>query len=483
MPVKGLQGKKLRLLSTQKIKRIHETSLRILSEVGVAVEDTHFLDLLERVGAEVDRSSQLVRLPPTLTHDLVSLAPSQFLMAGRERNHDMIIGERHVHLGTGGAAINVLDLESGKERDAVLDDQHRLAWLVENLSNVHFYQCPVVCNDIPTDIASINSFYAALTGTTKHVQESATSPQAAKDVIKLASMIAGSEEMLRTRPFISFVTSCIISPLRLDINVARIVEEAVGYGIPVALSSAPVTGLSAPATLAGLLTLVHAEELFAVALTQAITPGARVLYGAVPAVANMWNMGYLGGAIETGMMNAAAILLAKHVNLPIYSDAGQADAKIPDIQAGYEKAFNTLQVVLSGGDFVHHSAGVLKSLMTVAYEQFVIDNDINGMALRVLEGIKVDDDSLAFDVIKEVGPKGKFIVHQHTVRHARSDEFYVPNGRNRKRSDTDVRQSYYARDQARQVAREILSRKPSALVDPAIDRQVREKFDIRLPSD
>jgi trimethylamine--corrinoid protein Co-methyltransferase len=125
------------------------------------------------------------------------------------------------------------------------------------------------------------------------------------------------------------------------------------------------------------LSLAHAEQLFAIALSQIIAPGARVLYGIVPGIADMWNMGFLGGAVEAGMLNAAAVLLAKHIKVPIYADAGAADAKLPDIQAGYEKAQNILQVSLSGGDYVHHAAGVLDSLMTVAYEQFVIDNDRN----------------------------------------------------------------------------------------------------------
>ncbi len=481
MPQKGLQGRKLHLLSAKKVERIHQTSLQILEEVGVSVEDDYFLDLFDRVGASVDRKSHTVRVSPVLTQDLVSLAPSQFLLAGGTRENDMWIGDRHVHLGSGGACVRVLDLESGIPRDSSLKDQNDLAWLTENLENVHFYQCPVVCNDVPKESHTVNSFYAALAGTTKNVQESATSPQAAEDAIVMASMIAGSEEALRARPFISFVTSCMISPLRLDSNVARIMKTVLTHGIPVALSSAPITGLSAPATLAGLLALVHAEELFAIALSQIINPGARVLYGAVPSVASMRDVGYLAGAVETGIMNAAAVLLAKRVNVPAYSEAGQSDARLPDIQAGYEKALNILQVALSGGDYIHHSAGILESLMTVAYEEFVIDNDINGMAMRVLEGIKVDDETLAFDVIKEVGPHGRFLTHKHTLKYARSDEFYVPTGLGRKSLRNEMADQYDAREHAREIAREILAQKRPTLIPPQVDRQIREHFDIRLP--
>ncbi len=480
MPQKGLQGRKLNLLSSRRVAQIHETSLRILNEVGVLVEDDRFRHRLVRAGAIADRNRRTVRLPPAVVDDLVSLAPSEFVLAGREPEHDLRLGNRRVHLGTGGAAVRVLDLDDGTLRPSTLSDQHALARLVQNLENVHFFQCPVVCGDVPKEAVTLNSFYAALAGTTKNVQESATDPDAVSDVVEMASLIAGGHEALRDRPFISFVASCVISPLKLDCGVARCLERMLEAGIPVALSCAPVTGLSAPATLAGLLTLAHAEQLFAISLSQAISPGARVLYGIVPGVANMWNMGFLGGAIEAGMMNAAAVLLARHIGVPIYSDAGGADAKTPDIQAGYEKGLSILQVVLSGGDYVHHSAGMLDSLMTVAYEQFVIDNDINGMATRVLEGVKVNDDTLAFDVIREVGPGGMFLTQVHTRRYARSSEFYVPDGINRRPSVGDET-ALDLRQHARRVARRLLDREAAPLIPPEVDEEIRRRFDIRLP--
>jgi len=480
MPQKGLQGRKLNLLSAKRVSQIHETSLRILAEVGVHVAEARFQDHLSGVGAEVDRARSIVRLPHDVVQKLAFRAPAEFTLAGRDPDHDLRLGNRRVHLGTGGAAVRVLDLEDETLRPSTLADQYALARLVQDLENVHFFQCPIVCSDVPEPCISINSFYAALSGTTKNVQESVTGPTAASDVIELASMIAGGLDQLQERPTISFVASCMISPLKLDCGVARSLEVILQANIPVALSCAPITGLTAPASLAGLLTLAHAEQLFAICLSQAIAPGSRVLYGVVPGVANMWNMGFLGGAIEAGMMNAAAVLLAKHVRVPIYSDAGGADAKTPDVQAGYEKAFSVLQVALSGGDYVHHSAGMLDSLMTVAYEQFVIDNDINGMATRVLQGITVNEDTLAFDVIRSVGPGGMFLTHEHTRRFARSSEFYVPNGLNRRpapgdETPTDLRQH------ARSVARRLLDREAPPLIPADIDREIRKRFDIRLP--
>jgi len=478
----GLIGDKYNILSQEEIEKIHKSSLWVLEEIGVRVDDDHFLTLFEQTGANVDKNERVVKLPPNMVEEFVAMAPEEILLAGRDPENDLLLGGQRVYLGTGGAAIHILDLETRKLRDPVLQDQYDLAWLTENLENVHFYQCPVVCTDIPKEVVSINSFYAALSGTRKNVQESATDPQAAREIIEMAAIIAGGEEALRERPFISFVTSWMISPLKLDIGTSRILETVASRGIPVALSSAPVTGSTAPATLAGLLTLVHAEELFGIVLSQIIREGTPVLYGPVPAVANMRNMAYLGGAVETGMMNAAAVQMAHYISVPIYSDAGQTDSKLPDIQAGYEKAANIFQVAMAGGNYIHHAAGMLESMLTVAYEQFVIDNDINGMALRALQGIEVSDETLALDVIKAVGPGGNYLTQRHTLKYARSDEFYIPTGADRNsRVVWEKAGEKDAREKAREIARGILNQERRQLIPAKSDSQIRRRFDIRLP--
>jgi trimethylamine--corrinoid protein Co-methyltransferase len=273
-----------------------------------------------------------------------------------------------------------------------------------------------------------------------------------------------------------------VSPLKLDIGTTKVLREVTKNKIPVALSTAPVAGSTAPATLAGILAQVHAEELFGIVLSQMFSEEAPVLYGPVPGAANMQNMSYLGGACETGLMNAACVQLARHIDIPIYSDAGLTDSKLSDIQAGIEKAFNILQVALAGGNYIHHAAGMLESMLTAAYEQFVIDNDIIGMALRTLEGIKVEEDRLALEVINKVGPGGNFLTQPHTVKYARSDEYYLPKTADRKgRNAWEEAGSLDAREKAKELAKEILKKPTENLIPEEIDKKIREKFDIKLP--
>ena len=168
----------------------------------------------------------------------------------------------------------------------------------------------------------INQFYAALANTSKNVMAAAQSVQAARDVIEMAGMIAGGEEALIKRPFISFVTSWMISPLHFATETTRVLLEVTKNKIPAALSSAPMAGSTSPVTLAGALAQVHAEQLSGIALTQLANPGSPVLYGAIPSMADFRSMTYVGGGIEFGLMNAAVSQMAQYIRVPNYNSAG-----------------------------------------------------------------------------------------------------------------------------------------------------------------
>lgn len=480
--MKEAVGGKFRVLSEEQVEKIHQAALKVLERVGLRVESEKFLKIYSDFGANVDFKTGVVKISPNVVGEALKTVPHRVVLYGRRPEHTMDLSDAKVYLGTGGAAVRILDLETGEARPTTLQDQADLAFLVENLENIHFFQCPVVCADVPKEVVSLNSFYAALSGTTKHVQESATSPEAVDQVIAMASLIAGGEEELLARPFISFVCSWMVSPLRVDVGVAEVLQRVVARGLPVALSSAPVTGSTAPATLSGLLTLVHAEELSGIVLAQAIRKGAPVLYGPVPGATNFRTMGYVGGAVEAGLMNAAAVQLARHIEVPTYSDAGLTEAKVPDIQAGYEKAANIMLVALAGGNFIHHAAGMLESMLAVAPEQYVIDDDICGMALRVLAGIRVDEETTAVEVIEKVGPGGHFLTHPHTLKFARSGEFLLPKTADRSsRADWEQAGGHDARDRARKIAREILARPRPKLIPEEVDSEIRREFQLLLP--
>ena len=169
--------------------------------------------------------------------------------------------------------------------------------------------------------------------------------------------------------------------------------------------------------------------------------------------------------------------MAQFYRLPIYNSAGMTDAKTPDVQAGFEKAMSVVLAALAGSNFVHHAAGMLENMNMVAAEQFVIDNEILGMTMRVLQGIEVNDETLALDVIDEVGPGGHFLMSAHTIHHMRS-EFYYPSTVV-DRQGWEMWQQDGGRDaveRASEIARDILASHQPEPIDPSVDSWIRERF-------
>ncbi len=466
-------------LQESQIADIHNAALRVLANVGVEVTDPEIRNHLTGFGAKAEGTR--VRFEASLIDKALERAPSQFTLYARGEHPPLELGAGEVYLGTGGAAIRMLDMESGAFRESTLRDLADLAWIVEKLEHIQFFLRPVIARDVPDQELDENTLYACLANTQKHVTLAAGSPDSVDRLVYMASLLAGGEEALKARPFISFTCSWMVSPLRVDTGVARVLERVIEHGFPVMLSSAPMTGSTAPASLAGLLTQVHAEELSGVVLAQAIRSGAPVLYGPVPAAASFRTMAYLGGAVESGLMNAASVQLAHHVGLPIYSDAGLTEAKEGDVQAGYEKATNLLLVTLAGGDFIHHAAGMLDSMLGVAPEQYVIDNDICGMALRAREGIRVDEETIAEELLGKVGPGGNFLAQHHTVKMARSREYFQPRSAVREAlQDWQKNGGVGARQRAKGVVSEILAQERPRFVPEDVEGQIRDDFQIRL---
>ena len=483
MSLKGLSGGSYRPLTEEAVQTIHDASTRILENTGFTYESglEETLEMLEKAGATVNRREKRIFFPKDLIADLAAKAPERVVLCSRDGKNDLDLTEHRVYLGTGGAAIKILDLDTGKARPTTLNDLYQLGRLVDRLDHIHFFLRPCVPTDIPKSAYDINVFYTALKTTGKHVMAGVNDVEGFRNVLELAAMVAGDMEKLKEGPFISVITSFAISPLKLCTQSTRIMQEAVKYRIPVALSCAPMAGSTSPVTMAGTLAQVHAEQLAGIAICQLAHPGAPVLYGGIPGMANLTNMGYLGGAVECGMMNAAVHQLANHIQVPNYNSSGLSDAKIPDAQAGWEKAATTLLVAMGGSNYVHHAAGMLESMLAVSYEQFIIDDEIIGMCCRALKGIEVDDEHLALDTIAGVGPGGNYMTADHTIAHMRKEYFSGNGVTDRKTRDTWTREGALdAWSRARKMAVALLAEEEKSYLPEALDQKIRKRFDILL---
>ncbi len=478
-PGKGLVGGQYKPLTNKQVKQIHDASLAILENTGVEVEEPEALRQFKEAGANIDGNR--VRLPRSLVEEAVDKAPSRVVLAGRNPKHDLILEGARVHLGTGGAALKVLDLETGKIRKAILRDVADTARLVDALDNIHFYLLPIYPTDLPVETVEINKYYVALANTTKHIQAGAYTIQGIRDVVEMCTHISGGVEPLHERPIVSFITSWMISPLKFATEVTKLLIEICRQRMPVVLSAAPMAGSTAPVTLAGMLAQLNAEQLAGLVLTQLVQPGCPVLIGPIPATTDLRSGKYLGGSVELGLCNAAITQLAHFYQVPIYNSAGMTDAKLPDIQAGVEKAQSVIQVALAGANFIHHAAGMLENMSTIAYEQFVIDNEILGMAMRAVRGIEVNDETLALQVIDRVGPGGHYLMDEHTLRYMRTEHHQpsaVFNRLGREIWEQTGASDTWAR--AKVVTRCILAEHESEPLDSAVEAWIRERFALSL---
>jgi trimethylamine--corrinoid protein Co-methyltransferase len=483
MGLKGLAGGQYRPLSEKQVKTIHEASLSILEKTGFTyesgLEDT--LAMLEKAGVIIDRERSRIFFPRDLVTEQAARAPERVVLYSRDGENDLDLSKHRVHLGTGGAAIKILDLETGEARSTTLKDLYQIGRLVDQLKNIHFFLRPCIPTDISESAYDVNVFYACLKATAKHVMAGVNDVEGFRKALDLASMVAGGLEKIQEKPFISIITSFVISPLKLDTQTTLIMQEAIRNRIPVALSCAPMAGSTSPITMAGTLAQIHAEQLAGIAICQLTNPGAPLLYGGIPGMANLRTMGYRGGGVECGMMNAAIHQMAAYIKVPNYNSSGLTDSKIPDAQAGWEKAMTTLLAAMGGSNYIHHAAGMLESMIGVAYEQYVIDDEIIGMSCKVLKGIDVDLEHLALDVIDSVGPGGNFMTSPHTLEHMRK-EYFEGNGltdaKSRDKWEKEGSQDAFAR--ARDRAKKLLATDEKFYISEEIDQAILKKFDILL---
>lgn len=413
-----------RPLSDGDVKSINETSLRVLSEIGVKVPSPDIAALFERAGAQVDDKRAIARIPPEIVADKVKSAPSVVKLYSRDGDHNLELKDGNVYFGTGGTALNILDFESGDKRPTNLEDLSHVARLVDALDNVDFLLLPTYPNELPVDDVDVNRFYIGLLYTGKHVMGGVYTREGVSRVIEMAEQVAGSAESLRERPFISMIT-CMISPLKPDVQYTQLMIDIAERGIPVAVPAEPLCGATGPVTIAGNLVMQNVDSLTGVVLAQTVNPGTPVIYGSVASSTNLRNMSYLCGSVEMGLLNAAGAQMASFYGLPYYATAGATDSKVVDAQSAYESAMTSLMTGLAGAHFIHDAAGLMEFAMTVSLAKYVIDNEILGMVKRAVKGIRVDSEALAFKAIKDAGPGGDFISSPHTVNNMRR-EHYLP---------------------------------------------------------
>ncbi len=446
-------------LSDEDLQQIHEASMEILADVGFEVHEPEAFELFSKLDVKVDSQTRTIRMPEHVVEDLLSQVPPQLTLYGRREGTDLHLGSGNVYLGTGGTALNMLDYPDPQRRAANLQDLVDVIRITDEMDNVHFMLLPTYPNELDVADVDVNRFLAGMCYTSKHVMGGVYTSQGIRDVIRMAQKVAGSPEALRERPFLSMI-ACGLSPLRLDSKYGAYMMQIAREGIPVAVPVEPLCGATSPITLAGTLVIQNCDALISVMTTQLARRGAPVIYGCVSTSTDMREMRYLGGPVESGLINAATAQLARHYSIPYYATAGISDAKVLDSQCGYESAINNLLVALAGGEFIHDAAGLMEFAMTFSKEKLVIDNEILGMVMRAWQGVEVNEKTLGLDAIKTAGPGGNFVSARHTRRHMRKEHY------NPQLSDRQTRQNWEASG-SRNTAQRAHEKVRSILESPA----------------
>lgn len=413
---------KLELLSNDFIQKIIEEAYDILEKHGVFVENQEALELLKEAGMKVDESTQRVHITPQLVEDCLSSTPSNIKLYDRTGEKEFMVGEDHVHFDPGSAAITLLDHKSLEERKPITRDLVNFYRLTESLEHIHFQSTGLISSDVPDLVSDSYRLYLGLQFSTKPVVTGTFRIEGFKPMHDMLVAIRGSERKLAEKPLAIF-DACPSPPLKWSKLTAQSLIDCAKAGIPSELISMGMTGATSPVTIAGTLVQHVAENLSGLVVCQLAKRGAPVVFGGSPSSFDMRKGTTPMGAIETMMIDSAYAQIGKYLHLPTHAYMGLSDSKINDAQAGFETGIGAILAALSGINVVS-GPGMMNFESCQSLEKLVIDNEICGMAYRLLDGISQRDEPIARTLFEGFTAETQFLSMPHTRKWYRKEHTF-----------------------------------------------------------
>nr|WP_108815762.1 trimethylamine methyltransferase family protein [Loktanella sp. Alg231-35] len=475
----GQIGGAYKPLSDADLNDIFQTTLRLLENLGLGEVPDNLMADLVRAGA-VDDGAGRVLFPPALVRQAIESAAKTFVLHGRDAARSIDVGGNRVHFGTGGAAVQTLDLDSQTYRPSTLADLHNFTRLQDTLQNVSWYTRCCIATDVPDNYdLDINTAYALLANTTKPTATAFTVAEHVAPIVEMLDIAAGGPGAFAKRPFMKAHISPIISPMRFGEDAVDVVYACIKHNIPISCITAAQAGATAPATLAGFLAQSLAETLASLVMVHAIHPGFPMVFSNWPLVIDLRTGSFSGGSGETAVLNAASAQLSNWLGLPSGVACSMTDAKAIDAQYGMEKGLTSLAAALAAGNLIYESSGMTASLLGASFEAFVLDDEMHSHTYRALRGIEVSADNLGYDAIVEaVLGEGHFLGGQHTYAAMERDYFYPTL------ADRDEPRTWAANggkdawSVAHDKVREILQTHNPTYLTAAQDKAIRQRFNI-----
>jgi len=464
--------------------RIIESAFDILGSIGIA-DAPQWLGKLLLDGGAGQRNDGRITFHRSLIEHALQRASSKISLPGFDENQGVDIGGGYVHIGTGGAAVQVLDSVSGEYRDSTLTDLYRMMRVLDRCENVHYGVRPLVARDMSTPLdLDINTAYACIKATDKPIGISFDSADHVSAVTRLFDIALQREQGFRKQPFCMAIIVHVVPPLKYASEGVEVIREAIDAGMPLQICSAGQAGATSPVTLAGALAQGLAESLAGMMMVDVIKPGHPCIYAFMPFISDLRTGAMSGGSGESALANAAAAQLLSKLGLPSTVSAGMTDSKLQDAQAGYEKGYSVALAAQAGADMINLSVGMLGSIMVASPEALVIDNDMCGAILRTVRGIEVSDDMLDLESIERVvSGEGHYLGEAQTLELMKTEYVYPDLGDRQSVPDWIDSGSLSIWDRAQRQVQNILQNHQPTHLPGKADREIRDAFDIRLNID
>ena len=406
-------------LSEREIQDIHDASIAILHDTGVMVHHEGILQLLGEAGAKIDQDHRMARLSEKLIMDSIARAGKRYVLYGRDKSRAVRFGYGELILMSSPGQFGWIDAKTSQRRPATIQDAWDAIRLGDALDNINIVGAMAQPDEVSEKYRDVFLTGELVKATTKPTRCWVRNGATAHYILEIYRTIAGGDAALRANPMVEAFLEP-ISPLQLPRDGLDIVKEFAQAGQPVSIGPMAMTSATAPATLAGTLAQENAEILAGIVVTQLLAPGTAVTYGGIPHIMDPRTSICSFGSPEQGLMALAMAQVARFYGFPIYVNVGLTDAKLPDAQAGIEKATTMLLGVLAGADTFGH-CGICGADHAGSLQWLAFDNELMNYIKRITHGFEVNAETLATDIVKLVGPAGNFLAEPHTVEHFRQE--------------------------------------------------------------
>jgi trimethylamine--corrinoid protein Co-methyltransferase len=463
---------KLDLLSRPFLDQVVSEAVDVLGKTGVLIENDEALRLLAEAGCEC--RGRIASFKPSLVEEALKTAPHAIKMYDRGGALTMALEGDAIHFDPGSGALKILDPATLEQRKPVTGDLVCFAILTDALPNIAAQSTAMISMDVPEAMQDRYRLYIGLRFCRKPVVTGTFAVESFKIMNDMLVAVRGSERALREKPLAIF-DCCPSPPLKWSKLTCQNLIDASRAGVPAALISMPLTGATSPVTLAGALVQLTAENLSGIVIHQLAHPGSPVIFGGSPAAFDMRTGTPPMGAVETMMINAAHVQVGKHLGLPTHSYMGLSDAKIVDGQAGFETGMGALVAALAGANVIS-GPGMLDFESCQSLEKLALDNEICGMALRMVRGVEARGDRLAGDLYGDIYAGDHFLTSAETLRWFREEVYRTGPVVDRDAYDNWVgRGKKSAWDRARLEVARVLS---SHTVEPLPDDRLAALTDV-----